>query len=159
MSEQVIFSMMKVGKMYPPTNKLVLRDISLSFYYGAKIGVLGLNGSGKSTLLRIMAGLDTEFIGETAGSKGYTTGLLSQEPELDPNKTVRQLVEEGGAGQRDPRAAAPRSGAGLRLRGPRPSSGTPSTWMLSTSSSTPAGAPSQRTSRPITAPTATSTTR
>jgi energy-dependent translational throttle protein EttA len=95
MSEQVIFSMMKVGKMYPPTNKLVLRDISLSFYYGAKIGVLGLNGSGKSTLLRIMAGYDHDFIGETAGSKGYTTGLLSQEPELDPAKTVRQVVEEG----------------------------------------------------------------
>ncbi len=95
MSEQVIYSMMKVGKMYPPTNKLVLRDISLSFYYGAKIGVLGLNGSGKSTLLRIMAGLDQEFLGETAMSKGYTTGLLSQEPTLDPAKTVRQVVEEG----------------------------------------------------------------
>ena len=66
MSEQVIYSMMKVGKMYPPTNKQVLRDISLSFYYGAKIGVLGLNGSGKSTLLRIMAGIETEYLGQTS---------------------------------------------------------------------------------------------
>ena len=95
MSEQVIFSMVRVGKVYPPNNKQVLRDISLGFYYGAKIGVLGLNGSGKSTLLRIMAGLDQDFIGETTSSKGYTTGLLSQEPELDPTKTVRQVVEEG----------------------------------------------------------------
>ncbi len=95
MSEQVIYSMMKVGKMYPPTNKQVLRDISLSFYYGAKIGVLGLNGSGKSTLLRIMAGIDTEFLGQTAFSKGYTVGMLEQEPKLDANKTVRQAVEEG----------------------------------------------------------------
>jgi ATP-binding cassette ChvD family protein len=95
MSEQVIYSMMKVGKVYPPNNKQVLRDISLSFYYGAKIGVLGLNGSGKSTLLRIMAGIDQEHLGETAASKGYTVGLLEQEPHLDPSKTVRQSVEEG----------------------------------------------------------------
>jgi ATP-binding cassette ChvD family protein len=95
MSEQVIYSMMRVGKVYPPNNKPVLRDISLSFFYGAKIGVLGLNGSGKSTLLRIMAGLDQEHLGETALSKGYTVGLLEQEPKLDASKTVRQIVEEG----------------------------------------------------------------
>ena len=94
MSEQVIYSMMRVGKVYPPNNKQVLRDISLSFFYGAKIGVLGLNGSGKSTLLRIMAGIEQDYLGQTAGSKGYTTGLLAQEPELDPTKTVRQVVEE-----------------------------------------------------------------
>jgi ATP-binding cassette ChvD family protein len=94
MSEQIIYSMMRVGKIYPP-NKPVLRDISLSFYYGAKIGVLGLNGSGKSTLLRIMAGGDPDYLGETASSKGYTFGLLQQEPHLDTDKTVRQVVEEG----------------------------------------------------------------
>jgi sulfate-transporting ATPase len=95
MSEQVIYSMMRVGKLYPPNNKQVLRDISLSFFYSAKIGVLGLNGSGKSTLLRIMAGVDTDYLGETARSKGYTVGLLEQEPQLDNSKTVRQSVEEG----------------------------------------------------------------
>jgi energy-dependent translational throttle protein EttA len=95
MSEQVIYSMMRVGKLYPDNNKQVLRDISLSFYYGAKIGVLGLNGSGKTTLLRIMAGIDTEFLGETAHTKGYTVGMLEQEPVLDNRKTVRQVVEEG----------------------------------------------------------------
>ena len=91
--QQVIYSMMRVGKLYPP-NKLVLRDISLGFFYGAKIGVLGLNGAGKSTLLRIMAGVETEYIGETSFSKGYTVGMLEQEPYLDPQKTVRQVVEE-----------------------------------------------------------------
>ena len=95
MSEQIIYSMMRVGKRYPPNNKQVLRDISLSFLFGAKIGVLGLNGSGKSTLLRIMAGVETDYLGETAISKGYTTGLLEQEPPLDNRKTVRQVVEEG----------------------------------------------------------------
>ena len=94
MSEQIIYSMMRVGKIYPP-NKPVLRDISLSFYYGAKIGVLGLNGSGKSTLLRIMAGDDPDYLGQTAASKGYAFGLLQQEPHLDPDKTVRQVVQEG----------------------------------------------------------------
>jgi energy-dependent translational throttle protein EttA len=91
--QQVIYSMVKVGKLYPP-NKLVLRDISLGFFYGAKIGVLGLNGSGKSTLLRIMAGVDQEYIGETTLSKGYSVGMLEQEPYLDPNKTVKEVVEE-----------------------------------------------------------------
>jgi ATP-binding cassette ChvD family protein len=92
-SQKVIYSMVRVGRIYPP-NKQVLRDISLGFYYGAKIGVLGLNGSGKSTLLRIMAGLDNDYIGETMLSPGYTRGLLEQEPQLDPNKTVKEVVEE-----------------------------------------------------------------
>ncbi|HEY3340501.1 MAG TPA: energy-dependent translational throttle protein EttA, partial [Anaerolineae bacterium] len=92
-TQQVIYSMVKVGRLYPP-NKQVLRDISLGFYYGAKIGVLGLNGAGKSSLLRIMAGIDNDYVGETSISKGYTRGLLEQEPQLDVNKTVRQVVEE-----------------------------------------------------------------
>ena len=93
MTDQVIYSMVRVGRMYPP-NKWVLRDISLGFYYGAKIGVLGLNGAGKSTLLRIMAGVDTDYAGETMLTKGYSVGLLEQEPQLDPSKTVKQVVEE-----------------------------------------------------------------
>ena len=92
-TQQVIYSMVRVGRVHPP-NRQVLRDISLGFFYGAKIGVLGLNGAGKSTLLRIMAGVDEEYLGETALSKGYTRGLLPQEPQLDPGKTVRQVVEE-----------------------------------------------------------------
>jgi len=91
--QQVIFSMSKVGRLYPP-NKLVLRDISLGFFYGAKIGVLGLNGAGKSTLLHIIAGEDKDFIGDLAFAKGYSVGLLDQEPKLDPQKTVKQVVEE-----------------------------------------------------------------
>ena len=91
--QQVIFSMHKVGKIYPP-NKQVLRDISLGFFYGAKIGVLGLNGSGKSTLLKIIAGVDQEYVGEIGFSKGYTVGLLEQEPILNPEKSVKQVVEE-----------------------------------------------------------------
>ena len=85
--------MVRVGRIHPP-NRQVLRDISLGFFYGAKIGVLGLNGAGKSTLLRIMAGVDKDYLGETMLSKGYTRGLLAQEPQLDPGKTVRQVVEE-----------------------------------------------------------------
>jgi len=92
-SEQIIYSMVRVKRIYPP-NREVIRDISLSFFYGAKIGVLGLNGSGKSTLLRIMAGVDKDYLGETMLSKGYTVGWLEQEPQLDLNKTVRQVVEE-----------------------------------------------------------------
>ncbi len=88
---QVIYSMMRVGRIHPP-NKQVLRDISLGFYYGAKIGVLGLNGAGKSTLLRIMAGLDQNYVGEIAMSKGYTVGFLPQEPDLDPEKTVIETI-------------------------------------------------------------------
>ncbi len=91
--QQVIFSMSRVGRLYPP-NKQVLRDISLGFFYGAKIGVLGLNGAGKSTLLHIIAGVDKDFIGELAFARGYTVGLLEQEPQLDPRKTVKQVVQE-----------------------------------------------------------------
>src|SRR5881628_2830649 len=92
--KQVIFSLIGVGRVHPP-KKQVLKDIYLSFYYGAKIGVLGLNGSGKSTLLRIIAGLDRDYIGEMTMSKGYTVGLLEQEPQLDKGKTVKEVVEEG----------------------------------------------------------------
>ena len=94
--QQVIFSMVRVGRVFPP-NRQVLRDISLGFYYGAKIGVLGLNGAGKSTLLRIIAGRDDGYQGELAFSPGYSVGLLEQEPELDASKTVRQVVEEAAA--------------------------------------------------------------
>jgi len=93
-NEKVIFSMAGVNKIYPP-QKQVLKNIYLSFFYGAKIGVLGLNGSGKSSLLRIIAGVDKEYQGEVVFSEGYSVGLLEQEPELDPQKTVRQVVEEG----------------------------------------------------------------
>jgi ATP-binding cassette ChvD family protein len=89
----VIYSMNRVGRIHPP-NKQILRDISLGFYYGAKIGVLGLNGAGKSTLLRIMAGVDKDYIGEIYMSKGYTVGLLEQEPNLDETKTVIEVVKE-----------------------------------------------------------------
>src|ERR1041385_4031714 len=91
---QIIFSMVGVTRVHKP-KKVVLKDIYLSFYYGAKIGVLGLNGAGKSSLLRIIAGVDKEFDGEITFSKGYSIGMLEQEPQLDPNKTVRQCVEEG----------------------------------------------------------------
>ncbi len=91
---KIIYSMMRVSKTYPPSNQ-VIRDISLSYFYGAKIGVLGLNGSGKSTLLRIMAGVDKDFNGETMLADGYTVGYLEQEPRLDDAKTVRQIVGEG----------------------------------------------------------------
>ncbi len=93
-TQKVIYSMVRVGKTHPPKNR-VLRDISLSYFYGAKIGVLGLNGAGKSTLLRIMAGVETEFDGETILSDGYIVGYLEQEPNLDDSKTVRDVVEEG----------------------------------------------------------------
>ena len=96
MSEQtnkVIYSMINVNKHYD--KKPVLRDISLSYFYGAKIGVLGLNGSGKSSLLRILAGVDKDFNGQTILSSGYTVGFLEQEPLLDETKTVREIVEQG----------------------------------------------------------------
>ncbi len=93
-NQQVIFSMVRVGKVHPP-DRQVLRDISLGFFHGAKIGVLGLNGAGKSTLLRIMAGVDDDHLGETMLSKGFSRGLLEQEPALDPERTVKQIVEEG----------------------------------------------------------------
>lgn len=92
--KKIIFSMVGVGKIIPP-NKQILKDIYLSFFYGAKIGIIGLNGSGKSTLLRIIAGKDEAFIGDVVFSKGYSVGMLEQEPELDDSKTVKQIVEEG----------------------------------------------------------------
>ncbi len=91
--QQVIFSMVRVNRVFP-VNRQVIRDISLGFYYGAKIGVLGLNGAGKSTLLRIIAGMDDGYTGEVVFSPGYSVGLLEQEPQLDPEKTVKQVVEE-----------------------------------------------------------------
>jgi len=91
---KVIYSMVGVGKIVPP-NRTILRDIYLSYFYGAKIGVLGLNGSGKSSLLKIMAGVDKEFLGETVLSPGYTIGYLEQEPLVDESRTVREVVEEG----------------------------------------------------------------
>ncbi|HSJ69623.1 MAG TPA: energy-dependent translational throttle protein EttA, partial [Anditalea sp.] len=95
-SEKIIFSMAGVSKIYPPQKK-VLNNIYLSFFYGAKIGVLGLNGSGKSSLLRIIAGTDKNFNGEVVLSQGYTVGMLEQEPQLDPDKTVKEVVEEAVA--------------------------------------------------------------
>src|SRR5205085_2037523 len=90
---KVIYSMVGVGKYYD--KKAVLKDIYLSYFYGAKIGVLGLNGSGKSSLLKILAGVDKEFVGETILSPGYTVGYLEQEPRLDEGVTVREIVEQG----------------------------------------------------------------
>ena len=94
MAQKFAFSMQGVGKTYPP-GKQVLRDIYLSFFYGAKIGVLGLNGSGKSTLLKIMAGIEKNFNGEAKPGDGITVGYLPQEPQLDENKTVKENVQEG----------------------------------------------------------------
>lgn len=91
---KIIFSMVGVGKVVKP-NRQILKDISLSFYYGAKIGVLGLNGAGKSTLLKLIAGIDTDYLGEITVQKGITFGYLPQEPELDPAKTVMEIVREG----------------------------------------------------------------
>ena len=91
--------MMRVSKFYD--KKPVIKDISLSYFYGAKIGVLGLNGSGKSSLLRIMAGVDNEYNGKAVLSQGYSVGFLEQEPKLDESKTVRQIVEEGVQGTVD----------------------------------------------------------
>ncbi len=90
---KIIYTMMRVSKFH--NNKQILKDISLSYFYGAKIGVLGLNGSGKSTLLRILAGVDRDFVGESLPSPGYSVGFLEQEPVLDEEKTVREIVEEG----------------------------------------------------------------
>ena len=95
--KKVIFSMNGVNKTYKSTNKQVLKNIYLSFFYGAKIGILGLNGSGKSTLLKIIAGIDKNFQGDVVFSPNYTVGYLSQEPELDENKTVIDIVKEGVA--------------------------------------------------------------
>lgn len=92
-NNKIIYSMIRVSKMYD--KKVVLKDISISYFYGAKIGVIGLNGSGKSSLLKIFAGVDKDFIGETAIAPGYSIGYLEQEPLLDCNKTVKEVVEEG----------------------------------------------------------------
>ncbi|MEF9950071.1 MAG: energy-dependent translational throttle protein EttA, partial [Mucinivorans sp.] len=94
--QKVIFSMVGVSKSFV-NNKKVLDNIYLSFYYGAKIGIIGLNGSGKSTLMKIIAGIEKNFVGEVVFSPGYSVGYLEQEPKLDPDKTVRQVVEEGCA--------------------------------------------------------------
>lgn len=91
--KKIIYSMDRVSRSYG--TKTVLKDISISYYYGAKIGVIGANGSGKSSLFKILAGVDTEFTGETSVSPGYTIGYLPQEPVLDDNKTVKEIVEEG----------------------------------------------------------------
>ncbi len=96
MTQKIIFSMSRVSKTYPG-KKTVIKDVSLSFFYGAKIGVLGLNGAGKSTVLRIIAGVDTEYDGDVNLSKGVSVGYLEQEPMLDPEKTVKEIVEEGAA--------------------------------------------------------------
>ncbi|MCW8893784.1 MAG: ATP-binding cassette domain-containing protein, partial [Deltaproteobacteria bacterium] len=92
-TKKIIYSMMRVSKSY--NKQPIIKDISLSYFYGAKIGVLGLNGSGKSTLLRIMAGVDQEFNGEAVLSEGYSVGYLEQEPQLDESKTVREVIKEG----------------------------------------------------------------
>ena len=94
--EKIIFSMVGVSKVLP-SNKKILNDIYLSFFYGAKIGIIGLNGSGKSTLMKIIAGIDKNFQGEVVFSPGYSVGYLEQEPVLDETKTVREIVQEGCA--------------------------------------------------------------
>ena len=94
---KVIFSMSKVSKTYSQTGKQVLKDIYLSFFYGAKIGILGLNGSGKSSLLKIIAGVDKNYQGDVVFAPNYTVGYLEQEPHLDENKTVIEVVREGVA--------------------------------------------------------------
>src|SRR5574344_2589781 len=93
--EKIIFSMNGVGKILPHNNKVILKDIYLSFYYGAKIGIIGLNGSGKSTLLKIIAGIEKSYQGNVVFSPGYSVGYLPQDPQLDPAKTVKQIVQEG----------------------------------------------------------------
>ena len=92
--KQVIFSLIGVGRIHPP-KKHVLKDIYLSFFYGAKIGILGLNGSGKSTLLKIIAGVEKNYQGNVVFSQDYAVGYLEQEPQLDPDKTVLEVVREG----------------------------------------------------------------
>ncbi len=93
--ETIIFSMCGVGKTLPNNNKVILKDIYLSFFYGAKIGIIGLNGSGKSTLLKIIAGVEKSYKGEVVWAPGYSVGYLEQEPQIDPSKTVLEVVQEG----------------------------------------------------------------
>src|SRR5512132_1047612 len=100
---QYIYTMIGVSKIVPP-KRAIIKDISLSFFPGAKIGLLGLNGSGKSTVLRIMAGVDTDINGEARPQPGIKIGFLEQEPKLDPNHTVREAVEEGMSEVKDAQA-------------------------------------------------------
>ena len=93
--EKIIFSMNRVGKVLPSSNKIILKDICLSFFYGAKIGIIGLNGSGKSTLMKIIAGVEQSYQGEVVWAPGYSVGYLEQEPQMDPEKTVLEGVQEG----------------------------------------------------------------
>ena len=93
--EKIIFSMNRVGKVLPSSNKIILKDICLSFFYGAKIGIIGLNGSGKSTLMKIIAGVEQSYQGEVVWAPGYSVGYLEQEPQMDPEKTVLEVVQEG----------------------------------------------------------------
>src|SRR5208283_5931235 len=95
--KKIIFSMINVGKLIPP-NRQILKNIYLSFFYGAKIGIIGLNGSGKSSLLKIIAGVEKSFQGDVVFSPGYSVGFLEQEPMLDDSKTVKEIVQEGAAG-------------------------------------------------------------
>ena len=92
--KKIIFSMVGVSKTFPP-QKQVLKNIYLSFFYGAKIGIIGLNGSGKSTLLKIIAGIEKSYQGDVVFSPGYTVGYLEQDPRLDPEKTVMEIVQDG----------------------------------------------------------------
>src|SRR5574343_1413216 len=93
--KKIIFSMVGVSKIIPQNQKQILKNIYLSFFYGAKIGIIGLNGAGKSTLMKIIAGLDNAYQGDVVFSPGYTVGYLAQEPELDLNKTVKEILLEG----------------------------------------------------------------
>ena len=93
--EKIIFSMNRVGKVLPSSNKIILKDICLSFFYGAKIGIIGLNGSGKSTLMKIIAGVEQSYQGEVVWAPGYSVGYLEQEPQMDPEKTILEVVQEG----------------------------------------------------------------
>ena len=95
--KKIIFSMVGVSKIFPP-QKQVLKNIYLSFFYGAKIGIIGLNGSGKSTLLKIIAGIDKDYQGEVVFSPGYSVGYLEQDPKLEKGKTVKEIVQEGVQG-------------------------------------------------------------
>lgn len=93
--EKIIFSMNRVGKVLPSSNRIILKDICLSFFYGAKIGIIGLNGSGKSALMKIIAGVEQSYQGEVVWAPGYSVGYLEQEPQMDPEKTVLEVVQEG----------------------------------------------------------------
>src|SRR3989441_1725438 len=117
MAGEYAFVMRDLRKVVPPKRE-ILRGIRLSFFHGAKIGVLGANGAGKSTLLRIMAGVDRDFLGEAFPAEGLRIGYLQQEPQLDPGKDVRGNIEEGVAGGRAP--PPPLREGGARGRGPPP---------------------------------------